>query len=77
MSNRTLIEINHDYAGDIDDNHVHFVARLLSYLRGGGEHNKEELERYGVRVFGTRHHSEGFNVHWGTHAKPIIEPASS
>lgn len=70
MSNRTLIEINHDFAGEIDREDTQFVIDLVAYLRAGGERAKENLQQYGIRVLGTRHHSDGFCIKWG-HNDPI------
>lgn len=68
MSNRTLIEINHDCAGDIARlSDGAFPQALLDYLRSGSREDAETLRRYGIRVFGMRHHSEGFNITWGYH----------
>ncbi len=58
MSQRTLIEINHDFTGEIDREDTQFVIDLVSYLRAGGERSKQNLERYGLRVLGRRHHSD-------------------
>ena len=49
MSQRTLIEINHDFTGEIDGEDTQFVIDLVSYLRAGGERSKQNLERYGIR----------------------------
>ncbi len=73
MSNRTLIEINHDYATELGS--AQFVEALARYVRSGSIVDAAELEHYGVRVFGMRHHSEGFNIKWG-YASPIHEAES-
>ena len=49
MTQRTLIEINHDFTGEIDGEDTQFVIDLVSYLRAGGERSKQNLERYGIR----------------------------
>ncbi len=67
MSNRTLIEINHDYAHKIEGNQESFCRALGLYLNSGNRENADQLERYGVRVFGMRHHSDGFSIKWGAH----------
>lgn len=74
MSNRTLIEINHDYGRQL--NTPDFWDALANYIRSAGPEERKELARFGVRVFGMRHHSEGFKVQWGTHALPISEEDS-
>ena len=62
MSNRTLIEINHDYWAHIDARPRDFIETLQSYLSGGSGRASEALERYGIRVITLRHHSENFNI---------------
>lgn len=57
MSNRTLIEINHDYEGRMGDG---FIEALGRYLRSASRESAEALERYGARVIGMRHHSGKF-----------------
>lgn len=66
MSNRSLIEVNHDFAGIIDRATEGQVERaLLRYLRSGDRNSAENLEQYGIRVFGMRHHSDAFHIEWG------------
>ena len=61
MSNRTLIEINHDFAGEVDKAPTgNFERLLLSYLRSASKESARELEHFGVTVLGMRHHSERF-----------------
>ena len=76
MSNRTLIEINHDFSGDLGDD---FLAALGRYLRSANCETADALTRYGVRVLGMRHHSgrfvldgtpDGFPVMYLDRAKP-------
>lgn len=64
MSNRTLIEINHDFAHAIDAGGAgDFERALLGYLRSASKESAKRLEFYGVRVLGMRHHSENFDKH--------------
>lgn len=67
MSNRTLIEFNHDYAVNIEANHEMFVEKLLAYLRSGRVVGTEATGDVfsGVRVIGMRHHSEPYEIRWG------------
>lgn len=74
MSNRTLIEINHDCAHELRT--PGFLDALGLYINSASPETREALEQFGVRVFGMRHHSEGFSVRWGTHATPIEEQDS-
>jgi len=59
MSIRTLIEVNHDFAHRFDDG---FVQALDRYLRSASQEHAEELERYGVRVIGRRHHADRYTL---------------
>lgn len=65
MSNRTLFEFNHDYAHKIEGNQESFCRALGQYLNSGSPENADALERYGVRCFGMRHHSDAFEINWG------------
>lgn len=66
MSNRSLFEINHDYTGNIDRAREGELERaLLRYLRSVDKDSAANLERFGIRVFGMRHHSDGFEIQWG------------
>jgi hypothetical protein len=57
MSMRTLFEINHDYAVcDQSD----LLEALNRYLRSASREHAEDLERFGIRVIGMRHHSTNF-----------------
>jgi hypothetical protein len=60
MSNRSLIEINHDFAGEIGSDT--FRAALRRYLNSADRETAEALEPFGVRVIGLRHHSNKFIV---------------
>lgn len=62
MSVRSLFEINHDYCHRIEDDPEKFVAALRYYLGNGAQDSADELERYGVVVFGSRHHSRPFGA---------------
>lgn len=55
MSNRTLIEINHDYP--ITDE---MVKALQIYLRSANRQTADALHPHGVTVIGMRHHSGNF-----------------
>lgn len=59
MSNRTLIEINHDFRPDDDPR---FLPALRRYLNSGCRETAEALEPFGVRVISMRHHSGKFIV---------------
>lgn len=67
MSNRTLIEINHDLWHKIKENPLRFAGDVIRYLGSGSPECAEQLERYGLRVFGMRHHSDEYEIKWGGH----------
>lgn len=85
MSNRSLIEFNHDFSHAIEGDQAGFVEALGGYLRSASPRNAAALERFGVTIFGMRHHSDGFEIHWGGHhaseprsrSTPITRPISS
>lgn len=62
MSNRSLIEINHDCTGDIGRHADRVVALLTRYLSSASKDHAQALEFYGIRVIGMRHHSGNFIV---------------
>ena len=58
MSNRTIMEFNHDYAHNIEENSLTFLELIGAVMRGLDREAKEELQsRFGVTVGRTRHHS--------------------
>jgi hypothetical protein len=68
MSNRTLLEFNHDQAHRIKDDPAPFLAALNELLRAGGDDGVFlTLGSYGVKWHGQRHHSDGFKIEWGRH----------
>jgi hypothetical protein len=59
MSNRSLVELNHDYAAPADDAELLEWAKMLrTYVRSGDPACLPE----GVTWLDTRHHSEGCAV---------------
>ena len=60
MSNRSLLEINHDFYGEL--NTIAFRDALANYVTNPSLKNQEDLEQFGVRVFGIRHHSVKFEI---------------
>ena len=53
MSNRTMLEFNHDYCPHTEKQKEEFLQGLLFYLGSG---DPEDLPK-GVTWFGMRHHS--------------------
>jgi len=62
MSNRTLMEFNHDYAGQIEKNPDRFMLALNSYLNSADWGNAEELRMFGINVIEMRHHSGSYKM---------------
>ena len=59
MSNRTIMEFNHDLADAIFNRPTEFVGLINAVMRGCDRDAMEELRlRFGVTVGRTRHHSE-------------------
>lgn len=60
MSQRTIVEFNHDLWFQIDDDPGGFVAAILQMLRSGsnGDNTRDDLRRYGVQVAPTAHHTD-------------------
>lgn len=68
MSQRTLLQFNHDQAHKIEREPAPFLSALGDLMRGGpSDHNLIVLGSYGVTWHGQRHHSDGFNITWGGH----------
>lgn len=61
MSNRTLMEFNHDYAFEIEKNPKTFASLLGTYLSHGPSTDAsivDSLHHYGVTVGPMRHHAD-------------------
>lgn len=58
MSIRSIFEINHDYAHEIERDPEMFLQRLLRYLGSASKESALPLERYGLRLAWWGHHSE-------------------
>jgi hypothetical protein len=58
MSQRSIIELNHDFSHAIDREGGRFVDLLLRALASGDERYWQDLDRYGVRRIAQCHHSE-------------------
>jgi hypothetical protein len=54
MSNRTMVEINHDYYPGSKGEEDAWLINMLAYLRSGNPRNLPD----GVTFFNLRHHSE-------------------
>jgi hypothetical protein len=78
MSNRSLMEFNHDRTQEIFEDTPGFIVALDNYLANASKRNVEALKHYGIRIFGMRHHSEPFFVKWGAHeSADIITPPTT
>lgn len=70
MSNRSLIEINHD----VDMTSMpDFLKALAQYRCSACQETRKDLERFGVRVISMRHHADKFYVKTGTDGFPVKE----
>jgi hypothetical protein len=58
LSNRTIIEISHDYARDIEARPDVFLHKLLCYLRSTNQDDRQDLKSFGVNIVGTAHHTD-------------------
>lgn len=67
MGNRSLLEINHDFSHRIKENPSAFVDAMMMFLRSNSPANSIALDYFGINVFGTRHHSDFYEIHWGGH----------
>jgi hypothetical protein len=57
MSNRSLLEFNHDYAGTIKRDPEGFLRAIEMYLNSACDDTASPLRHYGVTVKHMRHHS--------------------
>lgn len=59
MSQRTIVEFNHDFGGAIDRDPEGFVQAIRAMINGGAtdRYANEHLRRYGVTASPTCHHS--------------------
>lgn len=66
MSQRTIVEFNHDYAGAIDRDPDGFLRAIRNMLNSGVNENesdkRDRLDHYGVRTSPTHHHSDKAEV---------------
>jgi hypothetical protein len=72
MSIRSLIEINHDFTWRLDD--PAFVAALQRYLASACRETASDLERFGVHVITSRHHSGRYYVDPRIDGFPVQTP---
>lgn len=54
MSNRSMLEFNHDCCPSAPEDKIKFAECIFRFLRGGDAENLPD----GVTWFGTRHHSD-------------------
>ncbi len=68
MGFRTLIEINHDNLGNIEDRPDVFVSHLLRYAATGDKQFIGMLAMFDVTVVATRHSADKYHIpasQWG------------
>lgn len=58
MSNRSIIELNHDFVHFIKDYPEDFVGLLVEALNSSGDREWERLRRFGIKHAITTHHSD-------------------
>lgn len=62
MSNRTIIEINHDLWHRIEGDREGFGKLVADFTRACDPEIREALQRYGCNVLGTVHHSDNISI---------------
>lgn len=66
MSNRTIIEINHDMWHKIESNAALFGDMIAEYMRACDPKVRDNLEqRFGANVLATVHHSDDVRISFG------------
>jgi hypothetical protein len=58
VSQRTIVEFNHDYTHDIEEDGAEFVRALRMALGSGAREPWRQLERFGLRKAVQCHHSD-------------------
>lgn len=74
MSQRTIVEFNHDYAHKLDgaDDIRQVFARLVDHaLRSGSKEDWEQLRRFGITRIVQCHHSDDRKVIVNRHEYPF------
>lgn len=72
MSNRSLLEFNHDYAHEIKSEPDAFLKALRHYLNCAERETAGGLERFGVRRISMRHHADKFYIDEGEDGFPAF-----
>lgn len=74
VSNRTLIEINHDMVSE----DTGMAVALARYARSASRENAERLRQYGLQVIGMRHHTGNFILDGEPNGFPVsyLTPAT-
>ena len=63
MSNRTIIEVNHDYWHKIEDDKDTFAQLVVDFTRACDPEIAQRLQdHFGVNVLGTVHHSDNIRI---------------
>jgi len=62
MSNRTIVEINHDFWAKIKNDPEKFSALLLEYIRSLSHNAKDELRGFGCNTLATIHHTDEVSI---------------
>lgn len=71
MSQRSIIEINHDYSNVIDKQPQTFLVRLAQALASGSDREWAMLKPFGITRITQCHHSEDRKVVVGDREYPF------
>lgn len=71
MSQRTIVEINHDYAHAIQADPHKFMQLFLRALASGDKREWDELRHFGIRKAVQCHHSDERKVVVDGHDYPL------
>jgi hypothetical protein len=62
MSNRTILELNHDLAHRIAESPEAFGKEIAEYLRATSHDSRDRLRRFGAYTLATVHHSDKITI---------------
>lgn len=77
MSQRTIVEFNHDMGRKIDDDPDGFVSAIREMIRAGvndyPSEGREALRLFGVTTSPTHHHSDDASVSLGSRGRVYFQ----
>lgn len=71
MSQRTIVEFNHDFAHDVEDNAEEVGKRLRRAMSSGDPKEWEKLAQFGIQRVVQAHHSDKRSAIVGGYEYPI------